>query len=100
VKKSLLLVMICALGACEPEPELAVAEASLLDNVAPYNAVPRDPPRALEEPSEAQLRLRAKVAEITPDNAVEKAKELEKELQDQIANLETRLAPVELDMAE
>lgn len=96
------LAWVCCAAGCEPEPQLAVAEASLLDNVAVF--VPpgqsRDPPPPVVEPTEAELRLRARVAEITPDNALERARALEQTLVAEIQSLETRLTPVEVELGE
>jgi hypothetical protein len=92
MRRALLLVFLCA---CEPEPELAVAPASLLDGVPVYDPEPDAGPM---KPSDAEVRVAKLRKDITADNALDKARALEATLDQEIENLETRLKPVEIDM--
>lgn len=96
-----LVVLLCA--ACEPEPELAVAAASLHDDAEIYDPLAeaaRATPPPVEPPTEAELRMRRLVKEINAENAFQKARELETTLNAEIQNLETRLTPVEVELGE
>lgn len=92
MKRALVLLALCA---CEPEPSLVVAPASLYDDAAVYDPEPDAGPM---EPSEAELKAAKLRRDITPENAIEKARALEATLDQEIENLETRLKPVEIDM--
>lgn len=88
------LVTACGLGACTPEPELAVAPASLMDDVAPLlpdTATGGGVNPALERTPEERRRDRL-VAEITEANVARKALELERALAAEVSVLEARLA--------
>lgn len=91
---------LLAAAACDPEPELAVAPASLLDDVPVELPEPPPAPPPLQEPTEAERRRQQKVAEINAQNALEKARELETVLGEEIRQLETRLQPVEVQIDE
>lgn len=103
MKRVLLLMTVLVVVGCEPEPELAVAEASLYDEAAVYDpaaAAARLAPLPVDPPTEAEIRMRRLVKEINADNALAKARELEETLTAEIQSLETRLTPVEVELGE
>jgi len=89
------LWLLLALAACEPEPQLVVAAASLHDDAPVYQHNADAKPL---EPTDAERRMARLRVEITAENALERAKALEATLDEEIENLETRLKPVEIDM--
>ena len=91
------------LAGCDPEPELAVAEASLYDDAVIYDPqaiAARASPPPVDPPTEAEIRMRRLVREINADNAMAKARALEETLTTEIQSLETRLAPVAVELGE
>jgi hypothetical protein len=91
------LVCLC-LAACEPERQLAVDPASLLD-VAPRSSGPglgvpaTDPPGPTKEEARAE-RLRR---DLHVANVWQKARELNAALDQEIEALESRFSPVPME---
>lgn len=85
------------MGCGEPEPELAVAEASYRDDVAPA-LDPQAPVAPVQTRSADELRRDALVSGITLENVDARAAELEKRLTEEVRALQTRLTPVDVEM--
>ena len=92
MRARLLVVAWAAVGgvlACDHEPQLAVAPASLLDGVAPYSPlgqVDAGPVTLNVDERERQVE-----AEVTKENATQKAEELDEVLDDEVQALRARI---------
>ncbi|MEW5854223.1 MAG: hypothetical protein AB2A00_35950 [Myxococcota bacterium] len=92
-----------ALWSCEPEPELAVSLASLREDAPPEAAGGPTLDAGTSDggpKSAAELLAERLEQEITSGNALQKARELESELDKEIGALEARLSPVEVELEE